>query len=130
MNLPQITLLWFIFALIALSRLIGIAGATYGYHVGEKCAGPAKLVVHHSPNVVLYVDCVVEFRLEVIFMAPGIAISRGKFATIIWIYAIATPEPTIYELVFVQDGLKIFPDVFNHASVSPPVLFVARLPYG
>jgi len=102
-----------------LGRLIGIAGATYGYHVGEKCPGPAKPVVQHGPDVVLYVDYVVEFRLEVIFMTPGIAISTGRLTAVIWIYAIATPEPTIYELVFVQDGLKIFPDVFNHASVSP-----------
>jgi len=111
-----------------LGRLIGIAGATYGYHIGEKCSGPAKPVVHHSPNVVLYVDCVVEFRLEVIFMAPGIAISTGKFAAIIWIYAIATPEPTIYELVFVQDGLKIFPDVFNHTPVSPQYYLLPDFP--
>ncbi|GAH78830.1 unnamed protein product, partial [marine sediment metagenome] len=48
-------------------------------------------------------------------MTPGIAISTSKLAAIIWIYAIAPPEPTIYELVFIQDGLKIFPDVFNHA---------------
>ena len=46
-----------------LGGLIGIAGATYGYHVGEKCSSPAKPVVQHGPDVVLYVDYVVEFRL-------------------------------------------------------------------
>ena len=63
-------------------------------------------------------------------MTPGIAISTGKLAAIIWIYAIAPPEPTIYELVFIQDGLKIFPDVFNHASVSPQYYLLPDFPYG
>ena len=104
---------------ILLCWLIGITGATYSYHIREKRPGSAEPILQHSPNIILYIDYVVELRLEVIFMAPRIAIGAGKLTAVVWIYAVTTPEPAIYEPVFIKDSLKVFPDVFNHALASP-----------
>ena len=101
-----------------LGGLISIAGATNSYHIREKRPGSAEPVLQHSSNIVFDIDYVVKLWLEVIFMAPGIAIGTGKLTAIIRIYAIATPEPAIYELVFIQDGLEVFPNIFNHRRHS------------
>ena len=55
-----------------------------------------------------------------ILIAPGSAIGAGKFAAVILVYAIATPEPAIYELVFIEDCLKVLEGVFDHIN---PVIF-------
>ena len=54
-------------------------------------------------------------------MASGLAIGAGKFAAIIRVYAVATPEPAIYEPIFIEDSLKVFGDIFDHIN---PVTFL------
>ena len=49
-----------------------------------------------------------------ILVAPGVAIGAGKLTAIIGIYAVAAPQPAIYESVFVQDGLELLGNVFDH----------------
>ena len=90
-----------------LGGLIGITGAADSYY---------------GAHIILDIDDVVELRLEVIFMAPGITIGAGKLTAIIRVGAIAAPEPAIDELVFIEDGLKIFSDVFNQEPASPRYL--------
>jgi len=97
-----------------LSGVVGIACPAYGYHIWEKRSGSPEPVIQHGSNVVFHVDKMVKLWLKVILVAPGITIRAGKLAAIIGIYAIAAPEPAIYEFVFVQDGLKLLWNVLNH----------------
>lgn len=97
-----------------LSVLVGIVCAAYGYHIWEKRSGSPEPVIQHGSNVVFHVDKMVKLWLKVILVAPGITIRAGKLTAIVGIYAIAAPEPAIYESIFIQDGLKFLWNVFNH----------------
>jgi len=53
-------------------------------------------------------------------MAPGITIGTGEFAAVVWVYAVATPEPAIYEPVLIENRLKVPGNIFDHIN---PVIF-------
>ena len=56
----------------------------------------------------------VELRLKMIFVTPGITVIAGKLTTIVGVYAVTTPEPAIDKLVFVEDSLEVLGNVLNH----------------
>ena len=104
--------------IVCFGRLVGIACPAYGYHIGEERPGSPEPVVQHVFNVVLDINYLVELRMEVILVAPGVAVGTGKLTAIIGIYAVTAPEPAIYELTLIQDGLEVSGNVFDHCIHS------------
>ena len=50
--------------------------------------------------------------------AARIAINTAKCAAIVWIDAVAVPKPGIDKLLFVENGLELFFDVFRHLRIT------------
>ena len=92
---------------LRLGRLVGVTGPPYRHHVGQQRSGPAQPVVEHGSDVVLHVDDLVEFGMKVVLVASGVIVGTGELTSVVGVYAIPTPEPPVYELVFVEDGLEV-----------------------
>ncbi|PIU56763.1 MAG: hypothetical protein COS88_02465, partial [Chloroflexi bacterium CG07_land_8_20_14_0_80_51_10] len=68
-----------------------------------------------------------ELWVEMVFVAPRIAVSAGELTTIVWVQGVATPKPAIDELHLIDDGLEILGEVFDtHISIQ---LFRLRVHY-
>lgn len=67
------------------------------------CSSACNPVIQQISCVMLDIYDLVKIRLKVVLIAAGIAIYAGEFTPIIWINAVATPEPTVYEFVLVEN---------------------------